>query len=111
MDSELTLNNKRRSILMHSMRQHDRASFSVDVEVVIGRTRYQCKTYDLSLGGVRVKLPIRLAKGARVTVNVKDDFQADAMVAWYDDGYLGLSFVEDEKRLRKNIFKLCNKLH
>lgn len=58
----------------------------------VGKHEFKCMLFDVSLGGVRLKLDLPLARGAQVKIKIKSFSKIISTVAWEIDGFLGLEF-------------------
>jgi hypothetical protein len=80
---------------LKSMRSFKRRTVVWPAILVVNEFEFKCMLYDISLGGVRLKLDLPLATGALVSIKIKDFEYTDALVSWYADAIVGLKFVED----------------
>lgn len=77
------------------LRSHKRRTVVWPAVMIVNEFEFKCTLYDISLGGVRLKLDLPLATGAKVQIKIKDFEFTDALVSWHADDFVGLKFVED----------------
>lgn len=99
-----------RSVLS-SMRQHNRRTVILPAILDIGKYNVECTAYDISLGGVRVKVDLPIEKGTSVYVQLKNKIKRAAKVIWSADGFMGLSFEEGPETVKVGLGNLANGLN
>lgn len=80
-----------------------------------GRLKYSgysfdCRIFDLSLGGAKVELDLPLKRGTMVTLQIPDVGILVAKVAWARDGKMALAFLEGTAAIRKKLAAKAAKL-
>lgn len=78
-----------------SLRSFKRRTVVWPAVLIVNEFEFKCMLYDISLGGVRLKLDLPLATGAKVNIKIKDFDYTEALVSWHADAFVGLKFVED----------------
>lgn len=81
----------------------------------LGRMKYgeyvfDCRVFDLSLGGAKVELDLPLKRGTLVTLQIPDVGIMVAKVAWSRDGKMALAFSEGTAAIRKKLAAKAAKL-
>ena len=77
------------------LRSHKRRTVIWPAVLTVNEFEFKCTLYDISLGGVRVKLDLPLATGTKVKINIKDFGYTDAFVSWYAEKFVGLKFTDN----------------
>ncbi|MBL4603797.1 MAG: PilZ domain-containing protein [Emcibacteraceae bacterium] len=77
------------------LRSHKRRTVIWPAILIVSEYEFKCTLYDISLGGVRVKLDLPLATGTKVQINIKGFGYTNAFVSWYAEKFVGLRFTED----------------
>ncbi|WP_321397713.1 PilZ domain-containing protein [Emcibacter sp.] len=95
-----------RSILS-TMRQHNRRTVVLPAKLDVGDYKFDCTAYDLSLGGIRLKVDLPLDEGASVYVQLKNKLKRAAQVIWSADGFVGLRFVDNPETVRSSLGSLA----
>ena len=98
-----------RSVL-NSMRKHNRRTVIQSASLRIGSFDFECTAYDISLGGVRLKVDVPLEQGTNVFVQLKSKLTQTAKVIWSADGFLGLCFQETPEKVKMGLGSLANGL-
>ncbi len=96
---ELNRNSIRDGLEM--LRSHKRRTVVWPAVLIVNEFEFKCTLYDISLGGVRLKLDLPLATGAKVKIKIKDFEYTDALVSWHAEGFVGLRFVENTDYIRE----------
>lgn len=81
----------------------------------LGRLKYSdysfdCRVFDLSLGGAKVELDLPLKRGTMVTLQIPEVGIMVAKVAWSRDGKMALAFSEGTAAIRKKLAAKAAKL-
>ena len=81
----------------------------------VGRLKYgefafECRVFDLSLGGAKVELDLPLKRGTLVTLQIPEVGIMIANVAWARDGQIALAFSEGTAAIRKKLAAKATKL-
>ncbi|NOZ42013.1 MAG: PilZ domain-containing protein [Alphaproteobacteria bacterium] len=98
-----------RSILS-TMRKHNRRTVIQAVTLKVDRVDFDCTAYDISLGGIRLKVDMPIEHGTGVFIQIKNRLRQAARVIWSADGFIGLNFVEDPEKIRVSLGSLGNGL-
>lgn len=85
---------------LKSLRSYKRRTVVWPAVLIVNEFEFRCMLYDISLGGVRLKLDLPLATGTRVSIKIKSFEFADALVSWHADAFVGLRFTEDPEFIR-----------
>ncbi len=78
--------------ILKSMRKHNRRAVVLPAEIDVDGKHIRCTAYDVSLGGVRLKVDMHIDDGAQVIVKIKDKLDQVAKVVWSAEGFVGLNF-------------------
>ncbi|MCC3861380.1 PilZ domain-containing protein [Pseudemcibacter aquimaris] len=78
-----------------SLRAYKRRTVVWPATLLVNEFEFKCMLYDISLGGVRLKLDLPLAAGAQVSIKIKDFEYVEALVSWHADAFVGLKFIDD----------------
>lgn len=85
---------------LNCLRKHKRRTVVMPATLYVGAYEFRSMLYDISLGGVRMKLDLPLARGAEVKIRIKDKSKLDGAVVWHATGFLGLKFLDDADQIR-----------
>lgn len=80
---------------LEMLRSHKRRTVVWPAVLIVNEFEFKCTLYDISLGGVRIRLDLPLATSAKVKIKIKDFEYVDALVSWHAEGFVGLRFTED----------------
>ena len=83
------------------LRSHKRRTVVWPAILIVNEFEFKCTLYDISLGGVRLKLDLPLATGAKVKIKIKDFEFVDALVSWHAEAFVGLKFVDDADQIKE----------
>lgn len=97
--------------VLSSMRKHNRRTVVQSATLAIGSYNIDCTAYDISLGGIRLKVDLPVAGGTNVYVQLKNRLKQTAKVIWSADGFMGLNFLEPPERVRTHLGSLSNGLN
>lgn len=78
--------------ILKSMRKHNRRAVVLPAELNVDGKKINCIAYDVSLGGVRLKVDMSVKENAHVAVKIKDRLSEAAKVVWSAEGFVGLNF-------------------
>ncbi|WP_321397715.1 PilZ domain-containing protein [Emcibacter sp.] len=78
--------------------------------LTVGEYSFDCIMYNFSLSGARVKLDLPLQKGAETLLDIKSEWQINAKVVWQKDGFIGLSFSQDDTETRVIFGEIADRL-
>jgi len=78
-------------------RQVDRDSLLLvaDVRIDGGDKRHRVKVRNLSAGGMMAEAELKVARGALVTVDLRNIGEVDGSIAWTEGSRFGIPFVEE----------------
>ncbi len=99
-----------RSVLS-SMRKHNRRTVILPATLDVGSYNVDCTAYDISLGGIRLKVDLPIEQGTNVYVQLKNKLKRAAQVIWSADGFMGLSFLEEPETVKVGLGNLANGLN
>ncbi|MCK5425399.1 MAG: PilZ domain-containing protein [Emcibacter sp.] len=88
-----------RSILS-SMRKHNRKTVVQTATIKVDGFYFDCTAYDVSLGGIRLKVDIPIKSGTSVLIQMRNKLKQAARVIWTADGFMGLRFIESPERVK-----------
>ncbi|MFC7049021.1 PilZ domain-containing protein [Emcibacter nanhaiensis] len=92
---------------LNCMRMFKRRTVVWPSTLFVGPYEFKSTLYDISLGGVRMKLDLPLARGAYVKVRIKELQKMDAQVVWHSSGFIGFKFVDDPETVRELLGELA----
>ncbi len=72
----------------------------------VGEYEFRSRLYDISQGGVRLKLPLPLARGTETTVKIKNLVTLNSRVIWCAGEFMGLRFSDPIEVVRKALESL-----
>jgi len=96
--------------ILSSMRKHNRRTVVQPAKLAVGRYDFECTVYDISLGGIRLKVDMPIEKGTGVYVQLRNKLKQSAEVIWSANGFLGLSFVGNPEKIKNGLGSLANGL-
>ncbi len=67
---------------------------------------FRAMLYDISLGGMRLKLPLPLARGAEARVKIKNKVVLNTRVVWCAGEFIGLKFCDPLEVVSKALGEL-----
>ncbi|VAV95909.1 hypothetical protein MNBD_ALPHA02-2254 [hydrothermal vent metagenome] len=76
----------------------------------VGEFEFRAMLYDISLGGVRLKLPLPLANGTEASVKIKNQVTLNSSVVWCAGEFIGLKFSDPIEAVRKALGDLSTGL-
>tara|TARA_R110002096_G_scaffold415163_1_gene616668 strand:+ start:54947 stop:55300 length:354 start_codon:yes stop_codon:yes gene_type:complete len=82
------------------LRSYRRRTVVWPAVLLVNEFEFKCTLYDISLGGVRLKLDLPLATGAKVKIKIKNFEFTEALVSWHADDFVGLRFIEDAEQIK-----------
>ena len=85
---------------LEMLRTYKRRTVVWPAVLVVNESEFKCTLYDISLGGVRLKLDLPLATGAKVKIKIKNFEYTEALVSWHAEAFVGLKFVEDVEYIK-----------
>lgn len=97
--------------MLNSMRRHTRRTVVMQAELDVGNYHFDCTAYDISLGGVRLKVGLPIERGTSVYVILRDKIKQAARVVWAADGFIGLSFTETPQIIQADLGDMVAGLH
>jgi len=97
--------------ILKSMRHHNRRTILMPAKLKVGKFDFECTAYDVSLGGIRLKVDLPIKQGAEVHVSLKDKMKKAANVVWSADGFIGLAFNDEPERIRKQLGPIAQGLN
>lgn len=97
--------------ILKSMRKHNRRAVVLPAELDVNGERVSCTAYDVSLGGVRLKVDLPVAENAHVIVKMRDRINQVAKVVWSAEGFVGLRFQENPKIIKAGLGALATNLN
>ena len=79
---------------LECMRASKRRTVVWPATLYVGEFEFRSTLYDISLGGMRLKLALPLARGTEATVKVKNQVSLNARVVWCTGEFMGLKFSD-----------------
>lgn len=89
--------------ILNSMRRHSRRTVVMPAALDVGDYHFDCMAYDISLGGVRLKVGLPIEQGTTVFVALRNKVSQAASVVWAADGFVGLSFNKNAEIVQKDL--------
>lgn len=96
---------------LKAVRKHKRRAVKLCAMVDVDGQEFPCTAYDVSLGGVRLKVDAPFSKNENVSITFKDDLTHNAKVIWISEGYVGLDFNERPQNLKGHLSSLATNLN
>jgi len=96
--------------MLSTMRKHNRRTVIQSATLKVGSHDFDCMAYDISLGGIRLKVDMPIEQGSSVFIQLRNKLKQAAKVVWSADGFMGLSFVENPERVKVGLGNLANGL-
>jgi len=96
--------------VLSSMRKNNRRTVVQPVTLGVGSFDFDCTAYDISLGGIRVKVDMSIEQGSGVCVQLRNKMKQTARVIWSADGFMGLSFVQNPDSVKVGLGSIANGL-
>ncbi len=93
------------------MRKHNRTAVVLPAELDVGGRQIYCTAYDLSLGGVRLKVDMPITEEEDVVVTLKDRIREAARVVWSAEGFVGLDFKSPPGAIKTELGTLAAHLN
>ncbi|MCK5424641.1 MAG: PilZ domain-containing protein [Emcibacter sp.] len=95
---------------LQCMRANKRRTVVWPATLYVGEFEFKSMLYDISLGGVRLKLPLPLARGTEATVKIKHKVIMNTRVVWCAGEFMGLKFVDPVDETKKLLGELSKGL-
>ncbi len=96
--------------VLNSMREHNRRTVLLPATIKVGQFDFDCTAFDISLGGVRLKVDLPIEKGTNVLIRLKNKLIRAARVVWSANGFIGLCFVDEPDNVKVGLGNLANGL-
>lgn len=91
---------------MNCMRVNKRRTVVWPATLYVGEFEFRSTLYDISLGGVRLKLSLPLAGGTESSVKIKNKITLNTRVVWCVGEFIGLKFCDPIDVVRKSLGEL-----
>ena len=91
---------------MKCLRVHKRRTVVWPATLYVGEFEFRSMLYDISLGGVRLKLSLPLACGTESSVRIKNQITLHTRVVWCSGEFMGLKFCDPIDVVRKSLGEL-----
>lgn len=91
---------------MKCMRASKRRTVVWPATLYVGEFEFRSMLYDISLGGVRLKLPLPLVSGTDTSVKIKNKITLNTRVVWCAGEFIGLKFCDPIDVVRKSLGEL-----
>lgn len=95
---------------LQCMRANKRRTVVWPATLYVGDFEFRSMLYDISLGGVRLKLPLPLARGTEARVKIKNKITMNTRVVWCAGEFMGLKFSDPIDVVRKSLGELSTGL-
>jgi len=92
---------------LQCMRSTKRRTVVWPAVLYVADYEFRSTVYDISLGGIRLKMPLPLSAGAEVEVKIKHQVTLRACVVWQAGEFLGLQFRDSVDEVRKALGDLA----
>ncbi|MCF8474319.1 MAG: PilZ domain-containing protein [Emcibacter sp.] len=86
---------------LESMRSTKRRTVVWPAKLQVGEFEFRSTMYDISLGGIRVKLSLPLARGTEASITIKNQVTLNGRVVWCAGEFMGLKFCDPIDVIRK----------
>jgi len=96
--------------ILESMRKNNRRTVVMPATLDVGSFNFDCTAYDVSLGGIRLKVDLPIEKGTNVYVQLKSRLKRTAEVVWSGDGFVGLIFRDNPDAVRASLGSVAHGL-
>ncbi|PCI43243.1 MAG: hypothetical protein COB49_12545 [Alphaproteobacteria bacterium] len=83
------------------MRAHKRRTVVWPAVLYVGEFEFRSTLYDISLGGLRLKLPLPLISGTESSVKIRNQITLNTRVVWCAGEFMGLKFSDPIDVVRK----------
>lgn len=97
--------------ILKTMRKHNRRVVVLPAELEVDGKQVNCTAYDVSLGGVRLKVDAPIDRDKQVIVRIKDKINQVADVVWSAEGFVGLNFKENPRTIKADLGVLAMHLN
>jgi len=91
---------------LESMRTTKRRTVVWPATLYVADFEFRATLYDISLGGVRLKLSLPLARSAETSVKIKNKVTLNTRVVWCAGEFMGLKFCDPLEVIRKSLGEL-----
>lgn len=79
---------------LQCLRSDKRRTVVWPATLYVGEFEFNSRLYDISLGGVRLKLPLPLARGTEASIKIKNHITLNARIVWCAGEFMGLKFCD-----------------
>lgn len=86
---------------LQCMRANKRRTVVWPATLYVGDFEFRSTLYDISLGGIRLKLALPLASGTESSVKIKNQITLNTRVVWCAGEFMGLKFCDSIDVVRK----------
>ncbi|MEZ5758422.1 MAG: PilZ domain-containing protein [Emcibacteraceae bacterium] len=97
--------------ILRTMRKHNRRAVVLPAKLDVDGQYHNCIAYDVSLGGIRLKVDAQIAANSQVNVRIKDTSSHSANVVWAAEGFVGLNFIESPNAIKAGLGGLASNLN
>ena len=105
----MTLTNLKKAL--KALRKHKRRAVNISALVDVKGQEFPCTAYDVSLGGVRLKVDAPFSENENVSINFQDNLKYIAKVIWVSEGYVGLNFNDRPQNIKEHLSDLATNLN
>lgn len=96
--------------VLSSMRKHNRRTVVQSAKLGVGSYDFDCTVYDISLGGIRLKVDMPIESGTSVYVQLRNKIKQTAKVIWSANGFMGLRFEGTPQKVKLGLGNLASGL-
>lgn len=97
--------------ILKSIRKHNRKAIDVPAELDVDGKKVSCVAYDVSLGGVRLKVGAPMKENSQVIVKIRNKINQGAKVVWSAEGFVGLDFKDNPNMVKVGLGELAANLN
>lgn len=91
---------------LQCMRANKRRTVVWPATLHVGEYEFRSMLYDISLGGLRLKLSLPLSSGTETSVRIKNQITLNTRVVWCAGEFIGLKFCDPVDVVRKALGEL-----
>ncbi len=91
---------------LQCMRANKRRTVVWPATLYVGEYEFRSMLYDISLGGLRLKMSLPLACGTETSVKIKNQITLNTRVVWCAGEFMGLKFCDPVDVVRKALGEL-----
>ena len=97
--------------ILKTMRKHNRRAIVLPALLDVDGELVSCTAYDMSLGGMRLKVDVPIAGNSNVIIKIKNKLNQVAKGVWAAEGFVGLNFTDNPKTIKAGLGTLATNLN